>query len=192
MPIFKIIAIFGPETWEVAKVPVVVHISSFYPKGSKLSSILLYGQRFPWYGAIFKIAIFGHETGPSAKVPEVAHIAVFYPRGAQSGLFSDFQHCHIWPCNFAIGKSSRSCTFTLLLPHGVTIKLIFALRTAALEIRDIFQNFHIWAWNLEFEDRSHSWICTLFLPQGVEIKLIFFSTGSHFRDRAILRLNWSN
>ncbi len=35
-PIFKI-AIFGHETWPLAKVPAVAHIASFYPKGSKLS-----------------------------------------------------------------------------------------------------------------------------------------------------------
>ncbi len=51
-PIFKI-AIFGHETWQVAKVPEVAHMLSFYPKGLKLSLFLLYGQRFPRYGPIF-------------------------------------------------------------------------------------------------------------------------------------------
>ncbi len=80
---FKI-AIFGYETWPLAKyIPEVAHILSFYLRGSKLSLFLLYGQRFLRYGAIFKIAIFGHETWPSAKIPEVAHIASFYPMGAK-------------------------------------------------------------------------------------------------------------
>ena len=56
------IAIFGNETWPLAKVPEVVHILSFYPKGSKLSVFSVYGQRFPRYGPFFKIATFGHET----------------------------------------------------------------------------------------------------------------------------------
>ncbi len=52
--IFKI-AIFGHETWPLAKVPEVAPILSFYPKGSKLSLFLLYRQRFPRYVAIFNI-----------------------------------------------------------------------------------------------------------------------------------------
>ena len=76
-PIFKI-AIFGHETWPLAKVPEVAHISSsFYPKGVKLSLFSLYGQRFVRYGEIFKTVTFGHEIWSSAKVPEVAHILPF-------------------------------------------------------------------------------------------------------------------
>ena len=47
------ITIFGHETWQVDKVPEVALILSFYPRGSKLSLFLLYGQRFPRYGPIF-------------------------------------------------------------------------------------------------------------------------------------------
>ncbi len=56
------------------------------PKGSKLSLFLLYGQRFPRYGPIFKIAIFRHETGQMAKVPEVAYTPSFYPKGVEIEL----------------------------------------------------------------------------------------------------------
>ncbi len=65
----------------------VAHIPSFYPKGSKLSLFLLYGQWFPRYGPIFKIAIFGHETWLFAKVPEVAHIILSNPGGQNCALF---------------------------------------------------------------------------------------------------------
>ena len=61
------------STWPLAKVPEVAHILSFYPMGSKLRLFLLYGQRFPRLGPIFKIAIFGHETWSLTKDPEVAH-----------------------------------------------------------------------------------------------------------------------
>ena len=71
--IFKI-AIFGHEIYPLAKVPEFAHILSFYPKGSKLSLFLLYGQWFQRYVSIIKIAIFGHETWPLAKVLEVTHI----------------------------------------------------------------------------------------------------------------------
>ncbi len=87
-PIFKI-AMFGNETWQVAKVPEVAHIPSFYPKGSKL--FLLYGQRFPRYRPIFMIAIFGHETLQVAKVlehVESARIISFWPKGKKLSLFS--------------------------------------------------------------------------------------------------------
>ncbi len=35
--------IFGHETWSLTKDPKVAHILSFYPKGSKLNLISLYG-----------------------------------------------------------------------------------------------------------------------------------------------------
>ncbi len=48
----------------------------------------------------------------------------------------------------AIGQSARSCTYTLILPQGVEIELIFAVQAAVSEIRANFQNCHIWACNL--------------------------------------------
>ncbi len=113
----------------IAKVPEVAHIPSFYPRGSKLSLFLLYGQRFPRYGPIFKIDIFGHETWPLAKVPEVANITSFYPKGLPQGveidlifvlraavseIRADFTNYHIWAWNLVIGQRSRSCTYTWL------------------------------------------------------------------------------
>ena len=59
----------------------VSKVLSFYPSGSKLSSFLIYGQRFPRCGPIFEISIFEHETWPLAKVPEVAHILPSTPEG---------------------------------------------------------------------------------------------------------------
>ncbi len=47
--------------------------------------------------------------------------------------------------NLAIGQSARSCTYTLFLPQGGEIELIFALRAAVSEIQASFQNCHIWA-----------------------------------------------
>ncbi len=77
-PIFNI-SIFGYETWPLAEVPEVAHIPSFYHRGSKLSLVSLYGQRFPQYGQTFKISIFEHENWPLAKVTGVAH-TLPYPR----------------------------------------------------------------------------------------------------------------
>ncbi len=73
---------------EVAKVPEVAHILSFYPRGLKLRLFSLYGQWFLRYGPIFKIAIFMHETWQVAKVPEVSHILSFYPIEPKLSLFS--------------------------------------------------------------------------------------------------------
>ncbi len=39
--------------------------------------------------------------------------------------FRDFQNCHIWGWNLAIGQSAKSCTYTLFLPQGVEIDLFF-------------------------------------------------------------------
>ncbi len=57
----------------------------------------------------------------------------------------DFQNCHIWAWNLASGQCSRSCTYTLFLPHGVEIELSFVLRAAVTEKRADFLNCHIWA-----------------------------------------------
>ncbi len=84
----------------------------------------------------------------SGKVPEVAHTLSFYPRGQNRAYFhstgsgfeilTNFQNCLIWVWNVAIGKSSRSCTYTLFLPPGVEIELIFTLRVAVSEILAVF------------------------------------------------------
>ncbi len=102
----------------------------FLPQGSKLSIFLLYRQPFPRYRPIFKIAIFGHETWQVAKVQKVVHIPSFYPKGSKLSLFltlraavseiqDNFQNCHIWAWNLAIGHSPRRCTiYSLSTPWG--------------------------------------------------------------------------
>ncbi len=71
---------------QVQKLHIHEHSLSI-PGGSKLSLFLLYGQRFPRYGPIFKIPIFGHETWQVAKVTGVAHVHSFYPKGLKLRLF---------------------------------------------------------------------------------------------------------
>ncbi len=56
--LFKI-AIFGHETWPVAKVPDVAYIPSLFPKGSKLSLFSLYWQRFLRYRPFSKLPYLG-------------------------------------------------------------------------------------------------------------------------------------
>ncbi len=77
--IFKI-AIFGHETWPLAKVPEFAHMLPSYHRGSKLGIFLLYEKQFLSCRPIFKIAIIAHETWQVAKVPEFANIPSFYPR----------------------------------------------------------------------------------------------------------------
>ena len=43
---------------------------------------------------------------------------IFALRGAVSKIQADFQNCHIWALNLAIGQSARSCTCTLSTPRG--------------------------------------------------------------------------
>ena len=59
----------------------------FLSQRLEIESFLLYGQRFPRYGPIFKIALFGREIWPLAKVLEVAHGLSFYPRVSKLRLF---------------------------------------------------------------------------------------------------------
>ncbi len=40
------------------------------------------------------------------------------------------------------GQSSKSCTYTVFLPQGAEIELIFTLRAAVSEIQADFQNCH--------------------------------------------------
>ena len=56
--IFKI-AIFGHETWPLAKMPDVAHMPSFYPRGSKLSLFSLYGHGFRDMGRFSKLPYLG-------------------------------------------------------------------------------------------------------------------------------------
>ncbi len=74
--------------WNLAsgKVPEVAHISSLNPRGSKLSSFLLYGQRFSRHGQIFKIAIFGHETWQLAKNSRNCTCILFLHQGVEIEL----------------------------------------------------------------------------------------------------------
>ncbi len=85
-PIFKI-AIFGHETWPLAKVPEVAHILSFLPMGSKLNLFSLYGQRFPRYGPIFKI---GHIWAWNLAIGQSARsckYTLFLLQGGRNGAY---------------------------------------------------------------------------------------------------------
>ena len=46
-------SIFGYEIYKLITGPKVAHVLSFYPKGSKLSLVSLYGQPFSRYELIF-------------------------------------------------------------------------------------------------------------------------------------------
>ncbi len=109
-------------------------------KNLKFGSQIAIELRIPRYGLILKITIFGHETWNLIKVPEVAYGPSFYPRGSKLSLFSLYgqrfprygpilkiPYLGIKP---GIEKSARSCIWTLFLPRGVEIELIFALQAA--------------------------------------------------------------
>ncbi len=104
-PIFKI-AIFEHETWQVAKVPEVVHTLSFYPRGSKLSLSSLYWEQFPRYGPIFKTANFGHE-----KFQKLHILSLHYPPPPESQI--SLRLSYGWPRNwqffiFPLAKKSQN------------------------------------------------------------------------------------
>ena len=115
----------GHETWPLAKVPEVAHIPSFYPTGSKLTLFFtLRAAVSDIYGSIFKIAIFGHGTFWLKIGRYLGKLAYFCSTGR---VFRD------------TGRYlTRSCTYTLFLPQGVEIELIFTLRAAVSEITSQF------------------------------------------------------
>ncbi len=79
--IFKI-AIFGHETWPLAKVPEVAHTDSFYPRGVEIELIFALRTVVSEIRANFQIAIFGHETWPLAKVPSCTYCAFWHSCGS--------------------------------------------------------------------------------------------------------------
>ncbi len=83
------------------------------------------------------------------------------------GKWPKFQKLHIW---------------SLFLPQGVEIELIFALQAAVSKIRANFLTCHIWAWNLASGQKFQKLhMYPLSIPQ--EWNLAYFrSTGSGFHD----------
>ena len=88
-----------------------------------------------------------------------------------SKIRANFQNCHIWAWNLAIGQSSRSCTHTLFLSHGDESELIFALEATASEIWVIFQNCHIWQWNFAIGQVPEVAHILSFYPKGSKLSL---------------------
>ncbi len=91
---------------------------------------------------------------PLSNVPEVAHTLLFYPRGATLSYFhsmgSGFRDMG-WFFKIALFEywyESSTYMYTLFLPPGVVIEVIFTLCTAVSEKQADFQNCYNWAWNL--------------------------------------------
>ena len=112
-------------------------------------------------------------TWPFAKVPQILCSTpwveielIFTLRAAVSDIGANFQNCHIWAWNLAIGQSARGCTYTLFLPQGGEIELIFTLRVD-------FQNCHIWAWNLAIIQQLHISFLININPPPPQISLRF-------------------
>ncbi len=89
---------------------------------------LLYGQRFPRYGLIFKIVISGYETWQLAKVSEVAPEGVeielmFALRTTVSDIWADFQNCHIWALTWQVGKVPEVAHIHSFYPRGAKLSL---------------------------------------------------------------------
>ena len=96
VPIFKI-AIFGHDTWSLAKIPEVAHIASFYPRGN-------------W--AYFRSTGSGlRDTGGFSKLPYL---------GVKLGHSPKFQKLHIYFLNYPLSPKFHSvllcgCPFSKIL-----------------------------------------------------------------------------
>ena len=148
---FLKIAIFGHETWPLAKVPEVAHILS---PGVEIELIFDLQATVQRYRPFFNIAIFGYEIWPlGAKFQKLYIYSLSTPGGrnrvyfrSTGSGFRDMGRLSKLPyLGMKLGQSSRSCTYTVFQTHGSEIELIFALRAAVSEIRDNNQNCHIWA-----------------------------------------------
>ena len=107
----------------------------------------------------------------------------FYPRGRswaylhpRTSCFWDTGHFSKLPyLSMKLGHwpKFQSCTYTVFLPQGGEMELVFALRAAVSEIGPIFKIavFEHETWPLANVPEVCTY--TLFLPQGVEIYLIF-------------------
>ncbi len=120
------IAIFGHETWPLAKVPEVEHIPCVYPRGSKLSFFFVLRAAVSKIQANFQnchIWAWNLVIGQSSRscthnllLPQGVEIQLIFALwAAVSEIRTNFQTCHIWAWNLANGQRSRSCTYTLFL-----------------------------------------------------------------------------
>ncbi len=184
------ISIFWHETWNLKKVPEVAYGPSFYPKGSKLGLLLLYGQWFLWYGPIFKHTIFGQETCNLQNCQKL-HTVLFLLQWVEIELimgsgfrdkswFSKLPYLGMKPGIWK--KSAKSCAWTLFLPQVAKIEVVFALGAAVSEIRPNFENCHIWTWKLEFEKKCQKLHMDLLSTPGGRNWAYFHFMGSGFRD----------
>ncbi len=112
----------------------------------------------------------------SLSTPEV-EIELFFPSNS-SGFWdtADFQNCHIWAWNLAIGQSARSCTKSLsFYPNGSNLSLYFCSKGSGFWDIGRFSKLPYLGMKLgdSFGQSSRSCTFTLFLPQGIEIELIF-------------------
>ena len=117
---------------------------------------------------------------------------LFTPGGWNWGYFcstgsgfrdtGQFSNCHIWAWNLASGQSNRSCTYTLFLPQGLEVKLIFALWAAVSKIRANYQNCPILGMKLGMWPKFQKLHMYPLSNPGGWSWAYFGSTGSGFRD----------
>ena len=118
--------------------------------------------------------------------PRVSKSSLFFAlRAAVSGMQADFQNCHIWAWNLAIGQSSRSCIYHLYRLSFYTRDwnwAYFTLWTAVSEIRAEFSklpylgmNLGKWAkyqkLHIYFLSTSGGWNWTYFRSPGSTFKI---------------------
>ena len=149
---FSKIAIFGHETWQLAKVPEVAHIPvlSFYPRGVEIEVIFNIRAAVSRYRPFFKISIFGHETCHMAKVSEVAHIlflpqvgrnrAYFQSTGSSFrdiGQFSKLPYLGMKLSNWQ--KIQKLHIYPFTTPKGLKLSLFLLCRLRFPRYRPIFK-----------------------------------------------------
>ncbi len=111
-------ALFPPRWWWKSQVVVVVVVGGgakwgyfcCCSTGSRFRDIECFWKFLPW--------------NLKFHIPHGVEIElIFSLRAAVSEIRADFQNCHIWAWNLAIGESSRSCTYTAFLTKGSKLTL---------------------------------------------------------------------
>ncbi len=134
-------------------------------------------------GQFSKFAIFRHETWQVAKVPKVPHIPflpqrvdielVFTLQAGVSEIRADFQTCHSWAWNLAIGQ--REAVAQILYFYHTWSKLSLFLLYGQRFPRwcDRFSKLPYLSMKLGHWSKCQKWHTYSLLFQGIKIELIF-------------------
>ena len=122
------------------------------------------------------------------------HYFLSNPRGwnrayfcSTGSSFWDIGRCFFFSIKLGHWQKFQSCTYTLFVPKGFKIELIFALWATVSEILAVFQNFHIWAL-ARVPEVVHIHVLS-FYPTGSKLSLFFLYLQPFLRYGTIIKIS---